>query len=161
MREGRPVLIAVAAVVVLAGCSPAAPGHDQPATTPSYVSADTADEHDHDDGPAAAPSAPPDAAALKVARDFTAAWARPDLDQATWYAAVRALTVPGYAQLFADTNPANVPARRVTGVPRPVSSTTEMLVADVPTDTVLLRVTVASHEQRWLVAGAQPVLEPS
>jgi hypothetical protein len=48
-------------------------------------------------------------------------------------------------------DPANVPASRVTGAPRVISSTTDLLVATVPTDGGTLTVTCARFGRIWRV----------
>ena len=65
-----------------------------------------------------------------------------------------------YAQLLAGTDPANVPARAAIGSPRLVSGDTAVVVADVPTDVGLIRVTVTSTGGRWLIDDARPAPTP-
>ncbi|MBG0567527.1 hypothetical protein [Actinoplanes aureus] len=163
MRACRLLPAALAIALALAGCG-STRSREAPRAATSASLAKTLDdehEHDHDDGRAAAPSAPAAAAALDAARSYVTAWARPDLDQATWYTQLRPLVIAEYARLLADTDPANVAATAVTGAPTVVSSTTAVVVADVPTDAGAVRVTVVRHDTRWLVATAEPVPEPS
>jgi len=152
-------VIALTAVLGAAGCSGPTPHPPATATASPPDAAEQEAEADHDDGPGAAPSVPPPAAALAAADAYVRSWARPQLDRDTWYAAIRGLATPGYAQLLADTDPANVPARAVTGPPRAVSSTAAVVVADVPTDTGTVRVRLTPVDGRWLVATCTPAQE--
>ena len=70
------------------------------------------------------------------------------------------MVTPGYARLLADTDPAHIPAHATTGRPRLVSADTAVVVADVPTDGSLIRVTVASIGGRWLIDNARPAPAP-
>ncbi|GAA3952052.1 hypothetical protein [Actinoplanes auranticolor] len=148
-----------------AGCtSTTAVPDDRPNQAPAVTvaststSADTDADHneDHDDGVGTAPSAPPATAALLAAQTYVRRWARPTQARDAWYADVQPLVVTAYGQLLADTDPTQVPARVVTGIAEPVSSTTAVLVADVPTDAGPIRVTVINTAGRWLIASASP-----
>ncbi|MBO3736627.1 hypothetical protein [Actinoplanes flavus] len=152
----------IVTLLAAAGCSPDAP-QPVPAATPATNTAYSVDEdhHDHDDGPGPTSSAPPAPAAVDAATGYVQAWARPNLDQATWHAALQPLVLPAYTPLLGDTDPANVPATTLTGAPRVVSATTDAVVVDVPTDAGPIRVTVVADDGRWLVATADPVPEPS
>ncbi|MEU8655830.1 hypothetical protein [Actinoplanes philippinensis] len=149
--------------LAVAGCSSADAPNPAPAGTAASSTAQSVDEgdHDHDDGPGAAPSAPPAPAAIDAASGYVQAWARPTLDQPTWLAGLQPLVLPAYAPLLADTDPANVAATTLNGAPRPVSSTTDTVVVDVPTDAGPIRVTVVAADGRWLIATAAPAPEPS
>jgi hypothetical protein len=94
---------------------------------------------------------PPKAATDTVLR-FVHAWAHPGLDQPVWYAGVRNLTTPAYAHMLATVDPANVPAHLVTGALVVRTSTSQELIADVPTDAGIVRVTALPAGRRWLVA---------
>lgn len=151
-----------AVLAAAAGCGSTATAPDdlpaQGATVEAFPSADPGDAHE--DGAGTAPSAPPVNAAMLAAHTYVRMWARPALNRDAWYAGVRPLVVSAYAQLLADTDPARVPARVVTGSPQPVSSTTAVLVADVPTDAGAVRVTVVNTAGRWLIASASPATTP-
>lgn len=125
-----------------------------PASAPVTVASDVASGDE--DGVGVAPSAPAAPAAAAAALTFVTAWARPELDRDTWFARVRGLVVPQYARLLTDTDPSSVPAHTVVGPARVLSSTTAVLVADVPTDAGTIQVTVLHAGDRWLVATAQP-----
>ncbi|MEU4243986.1 hypothetical protein [Actinoplanes sp. NPDC026619] len=156
----RPVALAVAAVLLLltAGCGTTRSSGTtaQPAASSQHM---PLPEDDNEDLSPAASTAPTDEALL-AAQTFVRQWARPSVEQAAWYAGVQPWATPPYAQLLADTDPANVPAHAVTGAPDPVSSTTAVLVADVPTDAGKIRVTVVNTGGRWLVAAARPTATP-
>lgn len=164
MRTALSPLVGLFLVLLAAaGCrSPDAP-NPVPAGTAASSTAHPVDEgdHDHDDGPGAALSAPPAPAAIDAATGYVQAWARPNVDQPAWLAGLQPLVLPAYAPLLADTDPANVAATTLTGAPRAVSSTTDTVVVDVPTDAGPIRVTVVPAGGRWLVATAAPVPEPS
>jgi hypothetical protein len=154
---------AILTLLLAASCSSSDTPHPVPADTAASSTVPAVDEgdHDHDDGPGAAPSAPPAPAAIDAATGYVQAWARPTLDQPTWLAGVQPLVLPAYAPMLADTDPANVAATTLTGAPRPVSSTTDTVVVDVPTDAGPIRVTVVAASGRWLIATAAPAPEPS
>ncbi|GII22569.1 hypothetical protein [Planosporangium mesophilum] len=101
----------------------------------------------------AAPSMPAPPAALSSAQAFARAWARPDLPAGAWLAGVRPYTHPSYFQLLDTVNPANVPARRITGPLVVVSSNTDVVVVEVPTDAGTLRLTCVTVSGQWLVNG--------
>jgi len=50
-------------------------------------------------------------------------------------------------------DPANIPASKVTGEPRPVRVAARSLQVDVPTNALTLRVLVVETEDGWRVAG--------
>jgi hypothetical protein len=137
------------AFAVTAGCSPAGSS-----TAPAEPAPTTSSSH------AAAVSGPRRNAALLAALTYIRLWARPTLDRTAWYTAMQPMVTPGYAQLLADTDPAQIPARAATGSPRLVSADTAVVVADVPTDAGPIRVTVASTGGRWLIDNARPAPTP-
>ena len=143
---------AVVATFGTASCS-TSPAEQLPAPS---VATSTIQDADNEDGARLAPSAPAAPVAVTVAVRYVTVWARPDLTREAWYAGVRASVVAPYARLLADTNPANVPARTVTGPPRVLSSTTAVVVCAVPTDAGPVHVTVVDQDGRWLVATAGP-----
>jgi hypothetical protein len=148
-------------LLVAAGCGTSPTPEPAPAIAASSTAHVDEGDHDHDDGPGAAASAPPVPAAVDAAVGYVQAWARPNQDQAAWFTALQPLVLPAYAQLLADADPADVPATTLTGAPRVVSSTTDTVVADVPTDTGPIRVTVVNSHDRWLVATVDRIGEPS
>ena len=98
----------------------------------------------------------PVVAAQQAAAEFVAAWARPDLDAATWQAGLAPHTAPELLESLADTDPANVPAVTVTGQPVRVASNAEAGVFDVPTTGEFVRVFVQLVDGRWLATDVQP-----
>ncbi|GIH18958.1 hypothetical protein [Rugosimonospora africana] len=129
--------------------SPSASDHTVPGGKPGAAAPTTSPGDDDGAFPLASMAAT--GQAIEVARRFAAAWSRPNLDAQTWLAGVRVYTAPHYAALLASVDPANVPATTVTGPPTPVSSTTVVLVVDVPTDAGTLRVTCDDMAGQWLV----------
>ena len=159
------VVLAIATLVGLTGCAPhrgpaAGPGTPRAPLTSAAPSAGPEPVIEGEDGAGTAPSAPPQNAALLAARTYIRLWARPGLNQAKWYADLQPWATPQYRRLLSDTNPANVPAHTVTGAPRPVSSTSAVLIADVPTDAGPIRITVTDLGGRWLIASARPAPAP-
>ncbi len=144
--------------LVVAGCTRHEP--TQPPTSPDATTGPTlaasAEPHLHNDDIEEATNAPPAPQALAVADAYVRAWARPDLDAATWLAATTRYATPQYGELLATVDPTHVPARRVTGPPTAVSSTTVVVVVDVPTDAGAVRVTCTNVAGRWLVATVDP-----
>jgi len=95
-----------------------------------------------------------------VAERFVTAWARPDLPVEAWQADVIPLATPTFAAQLRSVQPANVPARQVTG--NPVEGTTTELAADVtvPTDAGALLVELALMSGTWKVSGLSPTGPP-
>jgi hypothetical protein len=157
----RPMLAATAAALltlVVAGCTgrDPAPKPALPTASSSPAMVTSAEPDLHNDGFEEASDAPPAPQALAVADAYVRAWARPDLDAAEWLAAITAYATPQYGGLLATVDPSRVPARRVTGPPVAVSSTTVVVVIDVPTNTGAVRVTCTNTAGRWLVATVDP-----
>ncbi|MEU4239684.1 hypothetical protein [Actinoplanes sp. NPDC026619] len=142
--------LAFAAALAVAGCATG------PVQSPPAALSTPVPEPGDEDGAGTAPSAPAAPAAVSAAVGYVTAWARPGLARDSWYAAVRDLVIAQYARLLADTDPATVPARSVTGAARVLTSTTAVVVAAVPTDAGTVEVTVVNSGDRWLVATARP-----
>jgi hypothetical protein len=157
--KALPVLLALG-LILPAGCTSTPARSSVPAASPLPAIPHPTGDTD-EDGAGAAPSSTPAAAAVLAAEQYVRAWAHPALDQHAWYAALRPLTTPAYGGLLADTDPSNVPAHTVTGPARVVSSTTAIVVADVPTDAGAIRVTAADRDGRWLIATAGPAPPPN
>ena len=149
MNRRRLAAACALAVVLTAGCSPA-----NGSTAPSERAATTRRDHPAPIG------GPRRNAALLAALTYIRLWARPTLARNAWYTGVQPMVTQAYAQLLAVTDPAHVPAQAVTGRPRVVSADTAVVVADVPTDGGLIRVTVASTGGRWLIDNARPAPTP-
>ena len=142
MSRRRLAAVCGLAFAVMAGCSPAG-GSSTPAEPAAVTS--------H----AAAVNGPRRNAALLAALTYVRLWARPTLGRKAWHAGVQPMVTPAYAQMLAGTDPAQVPAHTATGSPRLVTADTAVVVADVPTDAGLIRVTVASTGGRWLIDNAR------
>ena len=141
--------IALATIaLVAAGCAPRPRPDSAGVSWPPAPSA----SGDTEDGPNPPVPVLAPGAATDAALRFVQAWARPGLAQPAWFAGVRDLVTPAYARLFASTDPANVPAHLVTGGQTVRSSTSTVLVTDVPTDAGSVRVTLTRVDGRWLVA---------
>jgi hypothetical protein len=95
------------------------------------------------------------AAALQVASRWTRAWVRPERGISTeeWLSGLRPYTSEEYLGVLAAVDPANIPATRVTGEPRPVRVSPRSLHVEVPTDTLTLLVLVVDTGNGWRVAG--------
>ena len=164
MTARRTALLAAVllALAPIAGCTGSAhpagsPDRPSPASTLSPAPSGPDPDPDHDDeGIGEAPSAAPAPQAVLAAQDYIRAWARPDLDQKTWLAGVARYATPAYLQLLATVEPGNVTARHVTGAAKVLSSSTAVVVLDVPTDAGPVRVTCSNTDGRWLVATAEP-----
>ncbi|MEU7906421.1 hypothetical protein [Actinoplanes sp. NPDC049118] len=155
MSRAHLLALLAGAALAAAGCSVAAHPGSGP-TEPITITAGPSEVDSGNEDIGAAATAPPAAAAMLAVQTYIRLWARPSLARDVWYAGVRTWVTPAYAQLLADTDPAHVPAHDVTGPLLPVSSTTSVLVADVPTDAGLIRVTVVNTAGRWLVSDAEP-----
>ncbi|MFC5287393.1 hypothetical protein ACFPM7_10055 [Actinokineospora guangxiensis] len=101
--------------------------------------------------PSTAP-APPEA--LTVAADWAKAWVNhPDgMTPQAWREQLRPFTDAESMVKLEDVEPARIPASAVTGEPRVVVSYLKSVVAEVPTDEVLLRLTVVETDQGWKVS---------
>jgi hypothetical protein len=101
--------------------------------------------------PSTAP-APPQA--LTVAADWAKAWVNhPDgMTPEAWREQLRPFTDAESMVKLDDVEPARIPASAVTGEPRVVVSYLKSVVVEVPTDEVLLRLTVVETDQGWKVS---------
>lgn len=149
-----PWVSAVAAATTMAaGCGspgPDAPAGPAPAGPAASVQA-PADAEGHTDEDHDLPSAEPvpvwdavsTAAAVRAAEQTMRAFARPAAAEADWWRTLAPLLSLSAAAAYQDTDPREVPARRVTGPARLVATPSVYLAeAQVPTDagvyTVLL-----------------------
>lgn len=145
MSRRRWVAVCALALAVTAGCGSAG---GVPARTERATSG----------GHPEAVKGPRRHAALLAALTYVRSWARPTRGHTAWYTGLQPVVTPAYAQRLAGINLADIPARVVTGSPRLVSADTAVVVADVPTDVGLIRVTVSNAGGRWLIdnAGSAP-----
>lgn len=109
--------------------------------------------------PATLPLSKAPAAALDVARRWSKAWVRPaaGLTAQQWLDGLRPLTTDEYLGVLGAVDPANIPATRVTGSPRPVQVAARSVQVQVPTDGPTLLMLVVSTESGWRVAGYERV----
>jgi len=105
--------------------------------------------------PSTLPPAQAPAAALDVAARWANAWVRPPAGTTAqqWLDGLRSTTTEEYLGVLSGVDPANIPAERVTGEPRPVRVAERSVQAEVPTDALTLLVLVVDTENGWLVAG--------
>ncbi len=101
--------------------------------------------------PSSAPAAPE---ALAVAADWAKAWVdHPEgITPEAWREQLRPFTDAESMVKFDDVDPRNIPSSAVTGEPRVVVSYLKSVVVEVPTDDVLLRLTVVETDQGWKVS---------
>lgn len=100
--------------------------------------------------PSSAPAAP---AALTVAGDWAKAWVNPDGATAeAWRERLRPFTDAESMVKLDSVDPRNIEAKAVIGEPRVVVSYLKSVVVEVPTDKVLLRLTVIETDQGWKVS---------
>ncbi|WP_242493917.1 hypothetical protein [Sanguibacter massiliensis] len=98
-------------------------------------------------------------AVVEAARNALAAFARPTLEQETWWAELSPLLTPQAQLDYTYVDPANVPATAITG-PGTLTDETSAYVAsvEVPTDvgTYTLVLTRADAESPWLASRITP-----
>lgn len=165
---GGVLLVMVLSARLGAGGDPAPSPSPSPSVSASSSSATPSTPPPVTSSPASTPGAstPPPAAALppaasSVAQSFLTAWARPEVAQPAWFAALKPLSTADLAAGLAQTDPRNVPALTLTGdlEPREVSPnlaapTRAVLVAD--TTTGQIAVTVVLQGKAWLVQQIAP-----
>ncbi len=97
--------------------------------------------------------APP--AALDVAGRWSRAWVRPAPGTSTqqWLDGLRGTTTDEYLGVLAAVDPANVPAARITGSPRPTRVSPSSVQVQIQTDGPTLLVLVVDTDAGWRVAG--------
>ena len=105
--------------------------------------------------PSSKPLATAPSTALSVAARWVAAWVdHPQgITSQQWVDGLRPFTTDEYLGVLTGVDPANIPASRVTGEPRPVRVAPRSLQVDVPTNAMTLRVLVVETEDGWRVAG--------
>jgi hypothetical protein len=105
--------------------------------------------------PTTLPTSRAPSAAMQVASRWSRAWVRPEpgVTQQQWLDELRPYTSEEYLGVLAAVDPANIPATRVTGEPRPVRVSPSSLQVEVPTDALTLLVLVVETDQGWRVAG--------
>ncbi len=103
------------------------------------------------------PSAPAPAAALTVARSWVQAFLTvpKGISSARWIEQLRPYTTDELLPELRSVDPANVPAAKITGEPRTVSSSVSSAEVDVPTTVLVVRLLLVSTPDGWRVAGYQ------
>jgi hypothetical protein len=127
------------------------PRSGAPSPLPSLSTALTSSAADADD----------ETAAGTTATAFVRAWARPDLDQLTWWEGINETADEAFSQALGSTDPDNIPATKVTGTPtvRLIEGRAEVTVkTDGPTVLVVL---VLDETGAWRVANLLPTNQPS
>jgi hypothetical protein len=94
--------------------------------------------------------------AVQVALAFTQAWADHVKPAAQWLAAVSRYADPEFAAQLKSTDPANVPASRVTGPPSATSVFYASASVEVPTDAGVVVVQLISDGHTWRVVDIHP-----
>lgn len=107
--------------------------------------------------PAPSPGAPAPAAALTVARSWVQAFVTvpKGISSARWVEQLRPYTTEELLPELRSVDPANVPAAKITGEPRTVSSSARSAEVDVPTSVVMVRLLLVATPEGWRVAGYQ------
>jgi hypothetical protein len=86
---------------------------------------------------------------------FVRAWARPGLPESQWFAALRPLATPAYANVVQDEEPWIVTSHRVTGPPSGRGDG-EGASVTVPTDAGPELVMLVHQGSTWLVTDVEP-----
>lgn len=142
------------------GSASTAGGGAEPLQPPPQAQGHNDEDHDHE--PAEAVPTWDEASrtgALEVAGQTMRAFARPSLDEATWWDQLRPLLTPAAAIAYEGTDPANVPASAVTGAPVLVDDTSAYLArVEVPTDAGTYAVLLVREGagQPWLAERITP-----
>lgn len=107
--------------------------------------------------PPSRPSAPAPTAALFVAKSWVRAFLTvPNgIDSAQWVEQLRPYTTEELLPELRSIDPANVPAAKIAGEPRTISSGASSAEVDVPTTGVVMRLLLVSTPAGWRVAGYQ------
>jgi hypothetical protein len=93
--------------------------------------------------------------ALAVAARWAAAWVdHPQgVSAQQWVDGLRPFTTDEYLGVLVGVDPANIPATRVTGEPRPTKVAARSVQVEVPTNALTLDVLVVLTDEGWRVAG--------
>ncbi|HKS43767.1 MAG TPA: hypothetical protein VJT49_01395 [Amycolatopsis sp.] len=174
LRSPRHLVATVVAVVVLvigigvavpqllghrgggSGPVPAGAGNPESSTQPTTIGSATTSLPTRLTAPLAQPtSAAPSAEALNVAKLWAQAWVNhpAGITNAQWLDGLRPYTTEEYlAATMSTVDPANIPARKVTGDPVVSISYTSSLQVVIPTDGPKLAVTVSRTDAGWRVS---------
>ena len=102
-----------------------------------------------------APSAPAPAVVLTVARSWVNAFltAPKGISSERWAEQLRPHTTDEFLPELRSIDPVNVPAAKIVGEPRTVSSSASSAEVDVPTTAAVVRLLLVSTPTGWRVAG--------
>jgi hypothetical protein len=101
--------------------------------------------------PSTSPGAPPP---QTVAIDFARAWLNhTNISAKDWHTAVAKYATKSLADKLDGTDPASVPASKITGDPSMLSLGPSYLDVTIPLDAGTLTLSLESTDGRWLVAG--------
>jgi hypothetical protein len=159
-RYGIGLVLAVVLLIVL-GVSRLAAGPDSapvagPAIEPSVSSVDPTEGDDSVLSPVspAPPSTSPGAAEpAAVAERFLAAWLKHDVAGEQWRQSLSPYATDTLLGKLKETDPAGVPADRLTGSVTIVSHDVTFVQANAPVDSGTVRLSVVAKDGRWLVDG--------
>jgi len=99
------------------------------------------------------------ASLLSAAVKAMTAFARPDLPEKQWWAALEPLLTAEGAQFYSFVDPANIPARKVTGPAVIVNEESAYVTdVDIPTDAGVYRLVITRPHGAapWLVSRIAP-----
>jgi hypothetical protein len=132
----------------------AAEGESKPGTDSSSPADPNAGYDGPDGEPTDVPATAP-RAARAVAENFTSAWANhPDgIEADEWWRRVARYTDESLAESLRSTDPQRVPATRVTGAAKTVSTGRNRALLSVPTDAGPLQVTCVLLQGDWKVTS--------
>ncbi|MCK2240764.1 MULTISPECIES: hypothetical protein [unclassified Crossiella] len=104
---------------------------------------------------AAPPPAAPAPEALAIAESWGKAWVdHPDgTTSQQWLDKLKPFTTDEYLGQLASVDPRMVPSSKVTGKPSSISATTSSVEVKLPTDKIVLRLTVITTAAGWRVAS--------
>ena len=161
-RYGLAALLAVVVVAIVSSANLFAGPSDEspPAAGAPNRPIVTVDPTVGDDGlttadpPPAPVTSPGRAKPLAVARAFASAWLdHRDVTADEWQAGLLPHSTPDLTEKLADTDPAAVPADRITGDLRLIPQGKEFAEVMVPVDSGRLVLRLIAPEGRWLVDG--------
>ena len=145
-----PLATATAVPVPTLSASPAAPSAPDPATVPGTTP------------PTSAPSWPRGSESVtRLASAFARAWSSSGRSQQEWTAGIQPFVTPALAAGLAQTDPARVPATKVTGEAVLLMASASSAEVRVPTDggSIVVRLISASSGP-WQVSDVAPAGQP-
>jgi hypothetical protein len=163
-RYGMALILAVLVLAVV-GITRAVAGSYRdstaaPAIEPSQASSAVVDPTAGDDSlvtpdsPAPPVTSPGAAAPDRVAADFVTAWLTHDgVTAEQWRSSFARLATATLRDNFKDTDPAGVPAQRITGPVVLQNRAATFVEATVPVDSGTVRLRMLADKGRWLVDG--------